>query len=65
MIYRHENEGKRVMSKLNHLEEKPPISEEQMQKILEMAKTLQYGTITLVFQQGQLIQLDRSEKVRV
>ncbi|MBQ7370672.1 MAG: YezD family protein [Blautia sp.] len=53
------------MSKLNHLEEKPPISEEQMQKILEMAKTLQYGTITLVFQQGQLIQLDRSEKVRV
>lgn len=42
-----------------------PISKDDINKLYEMAKTLKYGSITLVFQDGKLIQLERNEKVRV
>ena len=44
---------------------KEAISDQQLRKILEIAKTIQYGSINLIFQDGALIQIDRSEKIRV
>ena len=44
---------------------KVPISEQDIQKLYDMAKSLRYGSITLVFQDGNLIQLEKNEKVRV
>ncbi|WP_081741837.1 YezD family protein [Ruminiclostridium josui] len=44
---------------------KVPISERDIQKLYDMAKSLKYGSITLVFQDGNLIQLEKNEKVRV
>lgn len=44
---------------------KVPISNEDIEKLYEMAKTIKYGSITLVFQDGVLIQIERNEKVRV
>lgn len=44
---------------------KVPISKEDIEKLYEMAKTLKYGSITLVFQDGKLIQIEKNEKVRV
>lgn len=44
---------------------KVPISKDDIDKLYEMAKTLKYGSITLVFQDGKLIQIEKNEKVRV
>lgn len=42
-----------------------PISPPQVQQIQELARDIRYGTITLVFQDGRLIQIDRNEKIRI
>ncbi|EGK07157.1 hypothetical protein HMPREF9374_3918 [Desmospora sp. 8437] len=34
-------------------------------RILEMLKGMRYGSITLVVQDGKVIQLEKSEKVRL
>lgn len=41
------------------------ISDQQMEQIRKIAKNIRYGTVTLVFQDGILIQIDRSEKIRL
>lgn len=49
----------------NSEQSKVPISKEDIDKLYEMAKTLKFGSITLVFQDGKLIQIEKNEKVRV
>ena len=34
-------------------------------KIREALKTIRYGTVTLVIQDGRVIQIDRNEKIRL
>lgn len=41
------------------------ISEQQLARILAIADEIRYGTITLVFQDRRLIQIERSEKIRL
>lgn len=41
------------------------ITPSQLQQIRELAETIRYGSITLVFQDGILIQIDKSEKIRI
>lgn len=41
------------------------ISEEHLRRIQSLADSIRYGTITLVIQDGRLIQIDRSEKIRI
>lgn len=41
------------------------ITDEQIEKIRSLASTIEYGTITLVFQDGVLIQIDKNEKIRL
>ena len=41
------------------------LSPEQIENIKQLADGIRYGTITLVFQDGELIQLDKSEKFRI
>lgn len=41
------------------------INEEHIRKIRLLASDIRYGTITLVFQDGKLIQIDRNEKIRL
>ncbi|MDO5548094.1 MAG: YezD family protein [Eubacteriales bacterium] len=45
--------------------ERPAVTENQLRYIQEIAKDIQYGTITLVFQDGILVQVDRYEKKRI
>lgn len=42
-----------------------PITGQQLNQILALAQTTKYGSITLIFQDGLLIQIDHSEKIRV
>lgn len=37
----------------------------QIRKIQEIAAAIQYGSITLVFQDGVLVQIERNEKIRI
>lgn len=37
----------------------------QIARIQELAQDLRYGSLTLVFQDGALIQIDKSEKIRI
>jgi Uncharacterized small protein (DUF2292). len=55
------------MSQLQEKFDQPkvPISKQDIEKLYEMAKSLKYGSITLVFQDGNLIQLEKNEKVRI
>lgn len=46
-------------------EQKLAISEKQMEMIQEIAENISYGTVTLVFQDGVLVQIDRNEKIRL
>lgn len=41
------------------------ISPGDMDKILKLIKTIKYGSITLVIQDGILIQIETSEKIRL
>lgn len=45
--------------------DKPVISESHLDQIQKMAETMRYGSINLIFQDGKLVQIDRSEKIRV
>lgn len=46
-------------------EEGSGITEQQLHTIEKLSRTLRYGTLTLVFQDGALVQIDRSEKMRM
>jgi hypothetical protein len=49
----------------NFEQSKLPISKSDIEQLYEMARALKYGSITLVFQDGKLIQIEKNEKVRV
>ena len=42
-----------------------PISAEQIRQLQLLAQSLRFGTLTLVFQDGKLIQIDKNEKIRL
>lgn len=53
------------MRKENLLLGNRSISEENLKRLLELLKTTQYGSVTLVVQDGIAIQMERNEKLRL
>jgi hypothetical protein len=45
--------------------QKQSLTSAQLKQIQEMAETIRYGSITLAFQDGVLIQIDKNEKIRI
>ena len=41
------------------------LTPEQIRQIQALAENIRYGSITLVFQDGILIQIERNEKIRL
>lgn len=41
------------------------LSDAQLEKISQLADAIHYGTLTLVFQDRRLIQIERNEKIRI
>lgn len=41
------------------------ISQKDLNRLLEMLKVMKYGFITLVVQDGRVIQIEKNEKVRL
>lgn len=44
---------------------KLPISEDDMNKVLQLIKAIRYGSVNLVIQDGVVIQIETSEKIRL
>jgi hypothetical protein len=44
--------------------ESTAISNENLKKLLELLKTIKYGSITLVVQDGVVVQVEKNEKIR-
>lgn len=44
---------------------KTPLSPADLQRLLELIKTVKYGSITLVIQDGRVVQIDKNEKMRL
>jgi hypothetical protein len=40
------------------------ISEENLEKLLELLRNVKYGSVTLVVQDGIVVQVERNEKIR-
>jgi hypothetical protein len=41
------------------------LGQEELRKLLEIIKTVSYGSVTLIIQEGIVIQIDRNEKIRL
>lgn len=41
------------------------LTEAQIQRIQDAVKDIRYGAVSLIIQGGRLIQIDRSEKIRL
>ena len=48
-----------------NIEQRAAITEEQVKTILSLANATKHGSITLLIQDGHLIQIDHSKKIRV
>lgn len=41
------------------------ISEENLNKLLEILKVVKYGSVALVIQDGMVVQIEKNEKMRI
>lgn len=41
------------------------LTERQLRQLQALAETMRYGSISLIFQDGVLVQIDRNEKIRM
>lgn len=44
---------------------KNTINDTDMNKIREFLETIQYGSVTVIVQDGKVIQIEKNEKVRI
>lgn len=47
------------------MDKKTKITPEDIKKITEYLETIQYGSVTVVVQDGKIIQIDKNEKIRL
>jgi len=40
------------------------ISDEDFKKLIEYVESIQYGSVTLFIQEGKIVQIEKSEKIR-
>lgn len=53
------------MEKKNNSLRKNNIDEKDLNKIIEFLETIQYGSVTVIVQDGKIMQIERNEKIRV
>ncbi len=58
------NKGSGTM-KVEKLLRESPVNEQVSQKLNELIKGISYGTVTIVIQDGKIIQIEKNEKFRM
>lgn len=53
------------MEKKSNSLRKNNIDEKDLNKIIEFLETIQYGSVTVIVQDGKIMQIERNEKIRV
>ncbi len=51
--------------KKDNFDKKSASNEKNLQKIIELIETIQYGSINLTIQDGYIIQIEKNEKIRM
>ena len=64
-LFYESNESWGYLQMAERTNEKTILTDDQIQRIRQAAESIRYGTVTLVIQDGRLIQIDRSEKIRL
>lgn len=44
---------------------KNEIHEKDLKKIVELLETIQYGSVTVIVQDGKILQIEKNEKIRI
>ena len=45
--------------------EKRKVSNEELAKIKEFIETIKFGSVNIIIQDGKIVQIDKSEKIRI
>jgi hypothetical protein len=53
------------LEKDNHSIHKNTIKECDVKKIVELLKSIQYGSVTVIVQDGKILQIEKNEKIRL
>jgi hypothetical protein len=59
------NKGENQLDKDDHLTQKNVIQERDINKIIEFLETIQYGSVTVIVQDGKILQIEKNEKIRI
>lgn len=54
-----------MAEKLENIKNKRANQKEALDKVIKLAEDVKYGSITLVIQDGIIIQIDKNEKIRI
>ncbi len=49
----------------NHPVKRNVIQDRDIKKIIEFLETIQYGSVTVIVQDGKILQIEKNEKIRV
>ena len=41
------------------------VSSEELAKIKELIETIKFGSVNIIIQDGKIVQIDKSEKIRI
>lgn len=53
------------MDKNNQPIHKNIIQERDLKKIIELLETIQYGSVSVIIQDGKILQIEKNEKIRI
>ena len=40
-------------------------NQEEVKKVLQMIETIKYGSVTVIIQDGKIVQIEKKEKLRI
>jgi hypothetical protein len=43
----------------------PAITEEELKQLFELLRSLKFGSVTLIIQDGKVVQIEKNEKIRL
>ncbi|MBC3797134.1 YezD family protein [Acetobacterium tundrae] len=49
----------------NHNKQKNFVQERDLKKIIEFLEKIQYGSVTVIIQDGKILQIEKNEKIRM
>ena len=58
-------EGVLSLEKEEHVFQLSTLTEQDLKKIIELIEATRYGSITVIVQDGKIVQIEKNEKIRL